>query len=188
VAIAEKTALLTVEEYLAGERHSEVRHEYVAGAVDAMAGACLEHNTISLNIAAELRQRLRGTTCRVFMADAKVRPSAASEQVFYYPDVMVACDPRDTDRYFLRFPKLLIEVLSEETERTDRREKFLAYTQIETLEEYVLVAQNRAEATLFRRRNNWTPEVFNGRHGQLQLDSINCSMPLDAVYEGVNVS
>lgn len=105
----------------------------------------------------------------------------------YYPDVMVTCDPRDTDRYFSRFPKVLIEVLSPETERTDRREKFLSYTQIETLEEYVLVAQDKMEVTVFRRANKWQPEIANKPDLQLRLPSLDFALPLSAVYEGVKV-
>src|SRR5262245_37213396 len=124
---------LTVEEYLAGEARSEVRHEYVDGMVYAMAGGSEEHNLISLNVASALRAHLRGKACRVFMADVKVQPSSTREELFYYPDVMVVCDPRDTHRYFKRYPRILMEVLSPDTDRTDRREKFLSYIGIETL-------------------------------------------------------
>jgi Uma2 family endonuclease len=134
---AEKPAWLTVEEYLAGEERSEVRHEYLGDAVYAMAGASIEHNIISGNIYSSLRAHLRGKPCGAFMAAVKVRLEFVSDDVFYYPDVMVACDPRDTDRFFKRFPRGLIEVMSESTERIDRREKRLSYQQIETLEEYV---------------------------------------------------
>lgn len=79
----------------------------------------------------------------------KVRPELAQHDISYHPDLMVVCDPRDTDRYFKRFPKVVGEVLSEATERTDRREKFWSYMQIETLEEYVLVAHDRMEVTAF---------------------------------------
>lgn len=182
-----KSALLTVEEYLAGEPASEVRHEYLGGTVYAMAGASLKHNSISLNLATSLRSHLRGTPCGTFIADVKVRLNVATNDIFYYPDVMVACDARDTDEFFKRFPKVLIEVMSESTERIDRREKFLSYTQIETLEEYVLVAQDRMEVTLFRRANGWKPEVLNKPEQSLVLASLEFSLPLSGVYEGVKV-
>lgn len=184
---AEKPASLTVEEYLAGEQPSEVRHEYLGGAVYAMAGASDEHNAISLNLASALRSHLRGKTCRVFMADAKVRLTVANDDIFYYPDVMVACDSRDTDRFFKRFPKVLVEVLSETTERTDRREKFLSYTQIETLEEYVLVAQDKREVTMYRRANQWQPELLNKPDQRLEVASLDFALPLSGIYEGVKV-
>jgi Uma2 family endonuclease len=81
---------------------------------------------------------------------------------------------------------VLIEVLSPDTERTDRREKFLNYTQIETLEEYVLVAQDKREVTVFRRANKWAAEVTSQPDGELRLTSLNFALPLDAVYEGVS--
>ena len=179
---------LTVDDYLEGEPLSEVRHEYIGGVVYAMAGASDEHNAICLNLATALHPHLRGKTCRVFMTDAKVRLRIAADDLFYYPDLMIACDPRDTDRYFKRFPRVLIEVLSETTERTDRREKFLSYTQIETLEEYVLVAQDRMEVTLFRRANRWQPEILTRAEALLRLASIDFSLPLAGIYEGVRFS
>ena len=94
-----------VEDYLAGELTSGVRHEYVGGQLYAMAGASSEHNIISLNVAFALRSHLRGKPCQVFVADVKVKVLIADEEIFYYPDVMVTCDPRDTDRYFKRFPE-----------------------------------------------------------------------------------
>ena len=182
-----KSASLTVEEYLAGEPASEVRHEYLGGTVYAMAGASVDHNTISLNLATSLRSHLRGKPCGAFMADVKVRLNLANDDIFYYPDVMVACDPRDTDKFFKRFPKVLIEVMSESTERIDRREKRWSYQQIETLEEYVLVAQDRMEVSVFRRANGWKPEVFNKLDQSLALASLEFSLPLSGVYEGVKV-
>lgn len=182
-----KSASLSVEEYLAGEPASEVRHEYLGGTVYAMAGASVDHNTISLNLATSLRSHLRGKPCGAFMADVKVRLNLASDDIFYYPDVMVACDPRDTDKFFKRFPKVLIEVMSESTERIDRREKRWSYQQIETLEEYVLVAQDRIEVTVFRRANGWKPEVLNKPDQSLALASLEFSLPLSGVYEGVKV-
>ena len=183
--IAEQAQRLTVEDFLEGEPYSEVRHEFIGGVVYAMAGASEVHNAICLNLAAALHPHLRGKACRLFMADVKVRLRIAGDDLFYYPDLMVAGDPRDTDRYFKRFPRVLIEVLSETTERTDRREKFLSYTQIETLEEYVLVAQDRMEVTLFRRANQWQPEILTRAELSLRLASIDFAMPLAGIYEGV---
>ena len=178
---------ISVADYLTGEPLSEVRHEYIGGTAYAMAGASEEHNTISLNIATALHAFLRGKPCRTFVNDLKVRLQVARQDIFYYPDILVACDPRDTDRYFKRFPKVLIEVLSESTAHIDRREKLLSYTQIETLEEYVLVAQGPMEVTIFRRANNWQPEILRQPEQQLRLASLDFSLPLSTVYEGVKV-
>jgi len=181
----EKRGAVTVEDYLSGELRSETRHEFLGGAVYAMAGASEEHNFIATNLLAALHSHLRGQPCRVYMADMKVRLLISSDDVFYYPDLLVACDPRDTDRYFKRYPKVLIEVLSPDTERTDRREKFLSYTGIETLEEYVLVAQDRREVTVFRRSRQWQPEILGQPEQALELASLGFTVPLSMIYERV---
>ena len=115
----------------------------------------------------------------------KVGLSIAHEDVFYYPDLMVTGDDRDTDRYAMRYPKVLVEVLSGETERTDRREKFFSYTSLETLEEYVLVAQNKREVTIFRRRNQWAPQVLTQPEQTLEMLSLQFAIPLNAIYRRV---
>lgn len=179
---------ISVEDYLAGEERSEVRHEYIGGAAYAMAGASDEHIALSMNLAFALRTHLQGTPCKVQVFEGKVRLRVAKEEIFYYPDVMVACDPRDTDRYFKRYPKVLIEVLSESTEAIDRREKFLSYRQIETLEEYVLIAQDKMEVTVFCRKSNWQPEILRQREQSLRLPSLGFNLPLAEIYQGVNLS
>ena len=176
---------MTLEDYLEGEQRSEIRHEYIGGVAYAMVGGSEAHNLISLALASALRQDLRGGSCRAFMADVKISLRIAEEDIFNYPDVMVVCDPRDTDPHCKRYPKVVIEVLSESTERTDRREKFLSYTQIETLEEYVLAAQDKMEVTIFRRARRWEPEVVRLPEQAVRLNSVNFSVALREVYEGV---
>jgi Uma2 family endonuclease len=183
VQAVEHAASLSVEDYLAGELKSEIRHEYIGGLVYAMAGTSSEHNIICQNLLIALRSHLRGKPCRVFMESIKLRLRTADEEVFYYPDLIVTCDPRDTERYFTRFPKVIIEVLSPDTERIDRREKFSSYTQIESLEEYILVAQDQTEVTVFRRAGNWRPEVVNQPQQQVRLESLDFTLSLSAIYD-----
>ncbi len=185
--VAARAEGLSVDDYLAAERASDIKHEYVGGALYAMAGGTKEHNQIAGNIYALIRSGLRGGPCRVFIADLKVRLRVAGEDIFYYPDVMVGCDARDTDRDFLRFPKVIVEVLSSTTERLDRREKWWSYQTIETLEEYVLVAQDRVEVTLFRRANHWQAEVSAKLTDTIDLKSLPLVLPIAAVYDGVLV-
>lgn len=187
MSVAEKIVYLTEEEYLEGERHSEIRHELVGWQAWAMAGASEEHNLISFNLAAAIRAHLKGKPCRTFIHDMKVRVNWQGAPTFFYPDVMVTCDPRDIDRYFKQYPKVVIEVLSPETERFDRREKLMVYASLETTQEYVLVAQDKAEITVHRRSNNWQPEVLTGAANSLELRSLEFSLPLSAIYEGVKV-
>ena len=141
-------------DYLSGEALSDIRHEYVDGHVYAMAGASKAHNIIAGNIFAHLRQQLRGSPCRAFVADMKVKvePSRA----YYYPDVVVTGAEQDTapdaPRDILTAPILIVEVLSESTDNIDRREKMCAYGLIDSLQEYLLVDSREARAELFRRR------------------------------------
>src|SRR5262249_26861704 len=121
MAYPEELMRLSVEEYLALEEKSKVRHEYVAGHIFAMAGANDAHNIISINVATILRPHLRRSGCRVYMVDMKVRVEAAD--TFYYPDVMVTCEPFAAKSVFKSRPVLLVEVLSLGTELVDRREK-----------------------------------------------------------------
>lgn len=183
VQAVEHAASVSVEDYLAGELKSEIRHEYIGGLVYAMAGTSSEHNIICQNLLIALRSHLRGRPCQVFVESVKLRIRTGNEDTFYYPDLIITCDPRDTERYFKTFPKVLIEVLSPDTERIDRREKFSSYTQIESLEEYILVAQDQTEVTVFRRATNWRPEVANQPQQRLRIESLDFTLSLSAIYD-----
>ncbi len=174
----------TVQEYLEAEELSEVRHEFVAGDLYAMAGASEEHNFISLNIASALRGHLRGKKCKVFIHDMKAHVFA-NLTLFYYPDVMVVCDPEDEDRFYKTKPKIIVEVVSDSTRGTDEREKFITFIQLPSLEEYVLVEQGEMKITIHRRSKEWLPEVLIGAEALLELRSIGFTMPLSEVYEDV---
>jgi Uma2 family endonuclease len=182
--IPKSADLISPDKYLEGERLAEVRHEYVDGRVYAMAGASADHNRIAGNIFAEIRERLRGHKCEPFINDMKVKIPPAFADVFYYPDVLVACDPTDNARYFRERPTIIIEVLSSETERTDRREKAIAYRQIPTIEAYVLVEQERMAATILRRAEpGWQGEVIEGPGSILKLPGVGVEIPLERIYE-----
>src|SRR5437016_5565488 len=107
---------ISVEDYLASEEGSEIKHEYLGGTLYAMAGASKAHNEIAGNIYAGLRSALRTGPCRVFIVDVKVRLKIMDEDVFYYPDVVIGCDARDTHAHYVRFPRVIFEVLSKSTE------------------------------------------------------------------------
>ena len=173
---------LSVAEYLERERSAKVRHEYLAGQLFALAGASEAHNTIALNIAAELRARLRGSPCRVFITDMKLRIRAAD--TFYYPDVFVTCNEADRERYYKEHPSVIFEVLSPGTESTDRREKFLLYRQLESLREFVLVNQDERVLEVYRRDrtgDGWSAEEV--REGdRLRLESVGIELPLAEIY------
>lgn len=119
------------------------------------------------------------------MSDMKVRIHHAREDYFYYPDVMVACQANDNARYWCEQPKLIVEVLSETTEGVDTREKLFAYQTLADLEEYVVLAQDRREAVVYRRAaGEWTSLKVAG-DGTLELASVGLRVGLEEIYEGV---
>ncbi len=177
---------LTPEEYLEMEEQSDIKHEYIDGYVYAMAGANDPHVTISGNAFMMIRNHLRGSKCRVYMADMKAKIDSLRR--YYYPDVTVTCDPRDTQTpNHKSFPKLIIEVLSKSTEAFDRGDKFADYQQIETLEEYVLVNASRLRLDCFRRNAEglWVLKSYTGEEENFQLTSINLECKFADLYEDV---
>lgn len=133
--ITETNQFTSVGEYFEGEQLPEVRHEYIGGRVYAMSGGSEAHNILSGNLYVALREHFRGRPCRVFMADMKLRLNIAEDDIFYYPDLLVTCDSADDAKYYKTMPTVLVEVLSPPTERLDRREKFLSYQRLPSLEE-----------------------------------------------------
>lgn len=176
---------ISVEEYLAGEEKASVRHEYLDGHVRAMAGETKTHNRLAGRLFSAIDRHLAGGPCSVFIEGVKVYPLAKSISLFYYPDVMVSCDPRDTDERFCRYPKLLIEVVSESTEDIDRGEKLIAYLQNETLEEYAIVAQTRPEVSIYRRAEDWQRKDITGWEATLELRSVGLNLTLRELYAGL---
>jgi Uma2 family endonuclease len=175
------------DEYLEMEEQSEIKHEYIDGYVYAMAGANDSHVTIALNMAFVIRNHLRGSNCRVYMSDMKARIDALNR--FYYPDVMVTCDPRDSQSQSQkRYPKLIIEVLSKATEGFDRGDKFADYQQLESLEEYVLVNTKRQRIDSFHRNQEglWVLKSYSGEQETFQLSSINLEGKFIDLYEDVS--
>lgn len=150
-----------------------------------MAGETIIHNQISQNLLISIRPHLKGGPCKTFISDIRVNFQTRGDEYFYYPDIVVTCDKRDTHERFIRFPKLIIEVSSPGIERIDRREKFFAFTGIETLEEYVLVPQKPGDLTVFRKTNNWREEKISMETGELRLESLQLSVPRVAIYEGI---
>ncbi len=176
---------LSPADYLAGEQLTELRHEYVDGAVYAMAGARKTHNLVAGNLARALHVHLRGTPCQVFISDIKVHVAWDWRERYYYPDVVVACEPDDADPYVIEKPKLIVEVLSESTERKDRADKFYAYRRLGSLQEYVLVAQDAARVEVYRRDTGWDLEIYEVIEALIELRSIGLSLTVREIYEGL---
>ncbi len=175
---------ISPEDYLQGELHGELRHEYFAGEVFAMAGASENHNYIAGNIFAELHLHLRGKPCAAFMNDMKAHIQSGGDDWFYYPDVMVNCDPAGQHKYFCDTPSILVEVQSPESETRDWREKRLAYEKIPTLHTCVVVSQEQRAEVIFRRKpdGGWKREVLIEPGEALRFPELGFALPLSAVY------
>jgi Uma2 family endonuclease len=171
------------EDYLAGEKVSPIKHEYRQGEIYA-AGASKAHVIITLNVATLLRNHLRGSGCIAYMADMKVRIEAAD--CYYYPDVAVSCDEGDKNAAedFLRYPRLIVEVLSPTTAAFDRGEKFADYRTCETLQEYVLINQSRVGVECFRRNAEGLWVLYPYRQGEeVEFATVNFRCAIEAIYE-----
>jgi len=185
--MAELARKLTISsaEYLEGEKAAKLRHEYADGRVFAMAGGTKAHNLIAGNFFGLLRAHVRGTPCRVFIGDVKVHVAWDWRERFYYPDVVVGCEAGDTDPYVVERPKLIVEVLSNSTEREDRSDKFYAYRRLPSLEEYVLVAQDARRVEVYRRETGWDLEVYEAVEAAIELRSAGLTLAASDVYEGL---
>jgi len=186
MALKKAKPYLSVAEYLAGEKESQVRHEYVDGQVYAMAGASDRHNRIAGNLYARLLAHLSGGPCEPFISDMKLMVDPV---VYYYPDVVVACDPPGGDPYSRAQPRLVIEVISPTTERIDRHEKLTAYCNVPTLQEYALISQDEMLIEIRRRRDDgqWESEAFSQPEEQFQFTSVGLRLSVGDVYRNVRL-
>ncbi len=178
---------ISVEEYLAGEEISQIKHEFLGGMVHAMAGASNQHNTISLNILATLHANLRGKPCRPFNSDTKIRITLPDQLRFYYPDAMVVCQPNPPDDHFQDLPVLVIEVLSASTRRTDLGEKLQAYLSIPTVKGLIFVESELFCVAIYRRQSSggFMREVVEGLEADVVFSEVGVSLPLGEIYAEV---
>lgn len=184
--VASPEIYITPEEYLQMEEQSAIKHEYIDGYIYAMAGATDPHVTIALNLASLLRNHVRGSGCRVYIADMKARIESLNR--FYYPDVMVTCDQKDQETpTYKRFPCLIVEVLSDSTEAFDRGDKFADYQVLESLKEYVLINTKRQRIDCFRRNDQglWVLQFYTEKEESFHLNSVNFDITMAELYEDV---
>lgn len=179
---------LSPNDYLKAERESDLRHEYLDGQVYAMAGESPDHSTICFNLAVIVGTQLRGKSCRGFSPNMKVR--TPPKNLFVYPDLTVVCgEPvfHDERRDVLTNPKVIVEVLSPSTEAYDRGGKWIRYQQIETLTDYVLIAQDQPQVEHFTRQpdGKWIYTTITDLAGILELPSIECRVSLAELYERI---
>ena len=178
---------LSVEEYLKLEEVAATRHEYVGGKIYDHAGDTSRHNRISVNIVALLWNAARGGPCRVYGSDMKLR---VPDEAFYYPDVMVVCDPDEAgeEALYQDSPCLLVEVTSPSTEAIDRREKLLAYRKLPSLKAYLIVDQEalRVERHWHDDAGQWWQAEAVGTDGIVPVPCPETGLMLPQIYEGLH--
>lgn len=180
-----KLRCVSEQDYYAGEEVSSVKHEWFDGEVFAMAGGGYNHTTICGNVFAAAKNALRGRSCKARSGEQRVKVEATG--LITYPDAVIFCPParfEGSNQHTLLTPKVLFEVLSESTERYDRRRKFEAYKRIESFTDYVLIDQNYIFVEHFRRtENGWLYSSYAHRDDVLRLESIEVELALNDIYE-----
>ena len=184
--------VFTPEEYLALERPSEIRHEYLDGTVYAMAGETPEHSLVCFNLGGIMHAQLKGKPCRGFSPNIKVRTDQSG--LFAYPDLTIVCgEPlyHDNHRDILTNPTVIFEVLSRSTAAYDRGEKSLRYRiHLSSLKDFILVAQDKPHLEHYSRQQDgtWAYTEINGLDSSIVLNSIECQLSLAELYAGIPFS
>lgn len=181
---------ITEEEYLAIERQAQIRSEYFAGEIFALAGASRQHNRIVTNLVSGLDSQLRERPCNVYSSGLRVKINRSG--LYTYPDVVVTCGEElfsDENRDALLNPVVIIEVLSDSTEAYDRGEKFEHYQQVDSLLEYLLVSQHSHRVEQYAKQNNksWLYSESHELQEIVRLDSIECRLAVKDIYHKVNL-
>lgn len=180
MSTAKQSRFISEEDYLAGEQVAEYKSEYIDGQIYAMTGGSINHSYLTGNMYTAFSLHLKGKPCRPYTPDIKVKIGSK----YFYPDVMVDCTPLPGDSLFTQTPVIIVEVLSKSTRRMDETTKRLAYLQIPTLQEYVLIEQDIADIEVVRRSNGWQPEhYFLG--DEFTMNAIGLTLTVEAVYDRV---
>jgi Uma2 family endonuclease len=180
----------TPEEYLALERQAEYKSEYFNGEIFAMTGASRRHNLVAANVLASLHGQLRKRPCEIYPSDMRVKVSPTG--LYTYPDVVIVCGEPifdDTQRDTLLNPTVLVEVLSKSTASYDRGEKFEHYRKLDSLAEYLVIAQNKYHVEHYIRQpdNRWLLSETDDIRETNHLSSIECDLALADIYDKVEV-
>ncbi len=177
---------ISEQDYLDGEKIASVRHEYVDGKVYAMAGTSLRHNDIAMNIAFALQLAARGTPRRVNVSDVKVH--ADKSKAYYYPDVMLGCERDESSKHYLEKPCVIVEVTSPSTEWKDHHQKVVAYQKIDSLQAYLIVAQDRIQVTVYYRDADgvWDVALYDQTAQTISMPCAAESLTVADIYEGID--
>lgn len=189
MALKETEELISIEDYLAGELVSEIKHEFLGGAVHAMAGGTMGHNLAASNALGSIHSSLKGKRCRPFNSDTKVRIKLPSQIRFYYPDLQVICLPVDQNSTFTDSPTLVVEVLSDSTRRIDEGEKRDAYLHLPSLEVLILIDPTKVLVKVDRRdaTGAFQRESYHDLSETIQLPEIEAELPLKEIYDGLGL-
>ncbi len=182
---------LSPQEYLVLESKLERRHEYLNGEMFAMSGASYEHTVIKDNLLTRATIQLEKGPCRILSTDQRVKVNATG--LYTYPDLTIICgEPQFEDGIFdtLINPQAIIEILSESTEKYDRGDKFKHYRQIPSLQEYVLIAQDRlyVERNVRQADGTWEPVAFDDPAATFAFATVPVQIPMAEIYTGVRPS
>jgi Uma2 family endonuclease len=178
-------SFMTLEEFFEFEEKSPVRHEFINGVLFAMNGASLDHGRIVRNLTVAIATHLKRGPCEVFSSGLKAVVRRDINEVVYYPDVFVDCRPDTHGTNYVQDPKLIVEVLSPSTQTIDKREKLQNYRLIDSVEEYVLVAQDERRVIIYPRAERWKPRMYDASDAAVELRSIDLAVPMNELYEGV---
>ena len=184
---AKQPELYSVEDYLYWERLADVRSEFYDGHIVMMAGGSPGHSLLTANMIVELGNVLRGSGCRVYSSDLKVRSGPTQ---FVYPDATVICGElhyHDAEADVVTNPCLVVEVLSPSTENNDRGVKWMRYQRMPTLTDYLLVSQDepRVEHRHRDEAGEWQSVTYQGQEAEINVPSLNCRIPLRQIYDGI---
>ncbi len=179
--LAKQVTFISEEDYLAGEKISAIKHEYVDGDVFAMSGASASHNRLAVNLTTAFNIHLKGKPCQPYAADMKVKVGSK----YFYPDVLVDCSQIDDSSYYTESPVIIVEVLSKSTRRMDETTKRVAYLQIPSLQEYVLIEQDFVDIEVVRRSSGWQSQRYY-LGDEVHFESIGLTLTVEEIYDRVN--
>ncbi|MDO8939976.1 MAG: Uma2 family endonuclease [Methylicorpusculum sp.] len=172
---------ISEQEYLDGEKLSEIKHEYIDGDVYAMAGASKNHERIAGNVFGELRSFLKGKPCEPFASDVKIKAGSR----FFYPDVMVVCDDATPNEYYTESPVIIVEVVSKSTRRIDETVKRTTYQTIPSLKELVFIEQDFVDVEVCRKSQGWiSNHFFMG--DEVPFESVGLTLAVEEIYARVD--
>ncbi len=187
-ALATATHLMTVEEYIAFEERSEIRHEFINNQLIPMPGTTIFHNTICINLTFLLRTLLKKGLFRIVQENVKVQ--ITSDRDYTYPDIAVTSDPRDLERqnvYFVKYPSVIFEVISKTSRIEDSADKFIRYKNIDSLQNYLLVDSEKmlVEVRVKLENGDWEAETYLPSNTRFPVPALGLELTFDDVYEGV---